>query len=197
MRLFGRKLKQTKCLMASNYCGSIYVKATVKSTFVSSSPHSSVRHIVAPCAPPWLPTHPALWLPRQQCPPGQARLVPSAAPTDRGVVYTGHPDVRHPRRPHAPSPQCRGLSPLPDRSHAGGRDPLPSPRGTGPGCPSPALRHVLEDRGEVVSCPLKFRVFRPHAGDVRLRRPLAPGRAVRVPRLTGARRRIDLCRVGP
>src|SRR5439155_17709020 len=45
MRLFGRKLKQTKCLMASNYCGQIYVKTTVKSTFVSSSPHSSVRHI--------------------------------------------------------------------------------------------------------------------------------------------------------
>src|SRR5712691_3243659 len=31
--------------MASNYCGQMYVKATVKSTFVSSSPHSSVRHI--------------------------------------------------------------------------------------------------------------------------------------------------------
>src|SRR5712664_938567 len=32
--------------MASSYCGQIYVKATAKSTFVSSSPHSSVRHIV-------------------------------------------------------------------------------------------------------------------------------------------------------
>src|SRR5713226_8529132 len=153
---------RTVAQAALNYVARSCLKSEVQQSFIPLSLHSWLRHIVAPCAPPWLPTHPALWLPRQQRPPGQARLVPSAAPPDRGVVYTGHPDVRHPRRPHAPSPQCRGLSPLPDRSHAGGRDPLPSPRGTGPGCPSPALRHVLEDRGEVVSCPLKFRVFRPH-----------------------------------
>src|SRR2546427_12858080 len=60
MRLFGRKLKQTKCLMASNYCGQIYVKATVKSTFVSSSPHSSVRHIGAAHHAQRLQAHPVL-----------------------------------------------------------------------------------------------------------------------------------------
>src|SRR6266704_1422740 len=60
MRLFGRKLKQTKCLMASNYCGQIYVKATVKSTFVSSSPHSSVRHIGAAYDAQRLQAHPVL-----------------------------------------------------------------------------------------------------------------------------------------
>src|SRR2546430_286809 len=60
MRLFGRKLKQTKCLMASNYCGQIYVKTTVKSTFVSSSPHSSVRHIGATHGTQRVQAHPVL-----------------------------------------------------------------------------------------------------------------------------------------
>src|SRR2546422_11294944 len=60
MCLFGRKLKQTKCLMASNYCGQIYVKATVKSTFVSSSPHSSVRHIGAAYGTQGAQAHPLL-----------------------------------------------------------------------------------------------------------------------------------------
>src|SRR6266568_636313 len=60
MRLFGRKLKQTKCLMASNYCGQIYVKTTVKSTFVSSSPHSSVRHIGAAYGAQRVQAHPLL-----------------------------------------------------------------------------------------------------------------------------------------
>src|SRR5215475_4358903 len=61
MHLFGRKLKQTTCLMASNYCGQIYVKATVKSPFVSSSPHSCVRHISATHDAERLQAYPLLW----------------------------------------------------------------------------------------------------------------------------------------
>src|SRR2546427_7865853 len=61
MRLFGRKLKQTKCLMASNYCGQIYVKTTVKSIFVSSSPHSCVRHISTTYSAQRVSPHSLLW----------------------------------------------------------------------------------------------------------------------------------------
>jgi hypothetical protein len=97
-------------------------------------------------------THPALRVLGQPCTAGPTHAVSSAAAAPGGLIACQRASDRQGRGRGGSAPQDCGVSRLPDRTDAGGRDPFSAPGslGRGPTC----VRYFLEDHGDAASCGL-------------------------------------------